>query len=109
MSTAFIVDCRDNVATALGALEAGLIVSVLGESEKEKIEAIEAIRPEHKIALQAIEKGVDILKYGMPIGYAVKDIRPGEWVHLHNCASHYDKRSNTLDVDSGAPGDIDYV
>ena len=109
MNAAFVIDRRDNVATALGALDAGQAVPVLGESSLGSIVASEAIRPEHKIALRPIGEGEDILKYGMPIGFAVKAIAVGEWVHLHNCASHYDERSNTLDGVSGAPTDTEYV
>lgn len=109
MTTAFVIDRRDNVATALAGLEAGQQVALLGESTLGSILATEAIRPEHKIALVPIAEGADVLKYGMPIGYASKPIAAGEWVHLHNCASHYDERSNTLDADSGAPTDTEYV
>lgn len=109
MSRAFVIDRRDNVATVLQESFIGDVVSVLGESELKTIEAIEDIRPEHKMSLVLISKGDDVVKYGMPIGYAVNDINPGEWVHLHNCASHYDERSNTLDGESGAPTDTEYV
>ena len=38
----------------------------------------------HKYALRAIHAGENIIKYGMPIGKAVKDIQRGEHVHIHN-------------------------
>lgn len=41
----------------------------------------------HKIALIKIETGVPIMKYGEEIGVAVKDIEPGEHVHIHNMDS----------------------
>lgn len=109
MNAAFVIDSRDNVATALGPVESGQVVPILGESELDSIAAKEAIRPEHKIALRAIDEGEDILKYGLPIGFARRAIEGGEWVHLHNCASHYDERSSSLDADSGAPTDTEYV
>ncbi len=43
------------------------------------------------------------MKYGVSIGYATTPIRAGQWVHLHNCASYFDERSNTLDGQTGAP------
>ncbi len=38
----------------------------------------------HKKALRAIAQGESIIKYGYPIGIAVRDIQPGEHVHTHN-------------------------
>jgi hypothetical protein len=43
----------------------------------------------HKVALLPIAAGEKILKYGVPIGSATTDIRPGEHVHLHNMKSDY--------------------
>jgi hypothetical protein len=43
----------------------------------------------HKVALLPIAAGEKILKYGVPIGSATADIRPGEHVHLHNMKSDY--------------------
>ena len=45
----------------------------------------------HKIALVDIKKGEPIIKYGMVIGKATKDIKKGEWVHTHNMKSHLDE------------------
>lgn len=38
----------------------------------------------HKIALTDIPRHTDFIKYGEIIGYALRDIRQGEWVHTHN-------------------------
>jgi len=35
----------------------------------------------HKLALQDIAEGEPVLRYGVPIGYAVKDLPAGSWVH----------------------------
>ena len=43
----------------------------------------------HKIAIQPIPKGEDVLKYGAPIGFASENIKAGEHVHLHNLTSRY--------------------
>ena len=43
----------------------------------------------HKIAARDIEVGERIIKYGAPIGSAVREIRVGEHVHLHNMTSDY--------------------
>ena len=39
----------------------------------------------HKMAASAIATGAPIRKFGQIIGFAGRDIRPGEWVHEHNC------------------------
>jgi len=108
MSAAFVIHPEDNVATALEMVEAGEIVTLLGEGDGRSCKATEAVRAEHKLALVPIPKGDAIVKYGMPVGHAVCAINVGDWVHLHNCASNYDKRSSTLDRESGAPTDIEY-
>jgi altronate hydrolase len=38
----------------------------------------------HKIALNKIKKGGDIIKYANPIAYALNDIQQGEHIHTHN-------------------------
>jgi len=41
----------------------------------------------HKYALRDIPAGSEVLKYGLPIGKALADIRAGDGVHVHNCRS----------------------
>jgi hypothetical protein len=43
----------------------------------------------HKIARNNILKGEKIIKYGVSIGSAIKDITFGEHVHMHNIKSDY--------------------
>lgn len=38
----------------------------------------------HKVALQDIAKGTNVIKYGEPIGHATEDIHTGKHVHAHN-------------------------
>lgn len=45
----------------------------------------------HKIALKDIKRDEPVIKYGMVIGKATKDIKEGEWVHTHNLKSHLDE------------------
>ena len=58
--------------------------------------------------IQNIRAGEDVIKYGVRIARATKDIRAGEWVHLHNIRSVYDERSSHLDAMTGAPKDTRY-
>lgn len=45
----------------------------------------------HKFALEDIQKGEPVIKYGEIIGRATTDISKGEWVHTHNVRSHLDE------------------
>ena len=42
----------------------------------------------HKYARRPIKSGENVVKYGMPIGHATRDIEPGEHVHVHNLATN---------------------
>ena len=104
---AFQIHAQDNVATALSALIPG-DVQLLGDANEKCISAMEEIPSGHKIALGNIARGDKIIKYGVPIGCAIKDIPAGSWVHLHVMRSLYDERSGHLDVRTGAPKDTVY-
>ena len=107
MQTAFQIDKRDNVATALVPAQPGT-VSLLGDAVMPSIEAAEEIPVGHKIALADIAEGEMIVKYGVAIGRATAEIPGGSWVHLHVMCSNYDERSSHLDVVTGAPKDVRY-
>lgn len=47
-------------------------------------ETLDDIPAGHKVALARIEIGSRIVKFGQTIGYASADIRPGNWIHVHN-------------------------
>jgi len=38
----------------------------------------------HKVALRDLKAGEQVIKYGIAIGRATRDIRAGEHVHVHN-------------------------
>lgn len=107
MQRAFQIEQKDNVATALEELIPGAL-RLLGDGCMREAEAVQKISKGHKIALQNIRAGEDVIKYGVRIARASKDIRAGEWVHLHNIRSVYDERSSHLDVMTGAPKDTRY-
>ncbi|WP_313534496.1 altronate dehydratase family protein [Sphingomonas sp.] len=75
----FQIDPRDPVATTLRPLQAG--ETALG------ITATSDIPQGHKVALQPIEAGAPVHKFGFPIGLATRAIAPGEHVHTHNLAT----------------------
>lgn len=84
---AIMLDPTDNVATALQELKAGETVAVMLQDVTYTVILRDDIAFGHKYALQDIPKGADLLKYGLPIGQALENIRAGEWVHVHNCRS----------------------
>lgn len=57
--------------------------------EENEIMIKERIPLGHKIAFKSIKCGEKIIKYGLSIGSATKDIFPGELVHVHNIKSDY--------------------
>jgi len=85
---ALLIDGRDNVAVALEDIPGGATVDILGTAGR----TLRAERPipfAHKIAITPIASGDAILKYGVPIGFAMEAIVTGAWVHEHNAKSYY--------------------
>jgi hypothetical protein len=97
MKPALIISERDNVATALEALEPGRHVT-LGPIE---LTIRERIPHGHKVALAGIAVGQPVVKYGSPIGLATADIPAGAHVHTHNLASS--RGRGDLDAMPNAP------
>lgn len=104
----FQIDLQDNVATALVDLEAGENAVLIGEHKEAFVKAITKVPLGHKIALEHIQSGEEIIKYGVVIGRANAEILKGSWVHLHVMQSCYDERSSHLDIITGAPKDVKY-
>jgi altronate dehydratase len=83
VKSVLVISERDNVATALQALEGGRRLEVGGAM----VVVQDAVPSGHKIALRAIRAGEAVIKYGSPIGLATADIAAGAHVHTHNLAS----------------------
>lgn len=75
-----IINPLDNVAVALADLEKGELA--------EGVTLAEDVKKGHKFALRPIANGENIIKYGVPIAHATKDIAVGEWVHTHNAKTN---------------------
>ena len=82
-----IINEKDNAATALKGLSAGAEVSVEFQGRDQKIKLLSDIPMGHKFALQDMEEGEAIIKYGEPIGQSTVRITRGEHVHVHNVVS----------------------
>lgn len=89
MKKAITMAPRDNVATALSALEPGEVVEVLSTSREivKTVTSKAALPLGHKIALANIPEGQDVVKYGAKIGRATIPISEGDYVHIHNVTS----------------------
>jgi len=74
-----VMNEKDNVATALG--------DIAGGAEVDGIRIQQDIPFGHKVAIADIEEGEEVIKYGHPIGLAIRSIARGEHVHIHNLAS----------------------
>lgn len=74
------ISSKDNVMVALRDYVQGELVKI----EDRQIILKEAVPSGHKIALEAINVGCNVIKYGYPIGKARQDIAIGQWVHTHN-------------------------
>ena len=107
MQAIFQVEMKDNVATALEPLTPGP-AEVKGDRRTDSVAVLENIPIGHKVAVNNITSGDEIMKYGVVIGRATRDIKRGQWVHLHCMCSIYDERSSHLDLYTGAPNDIKY-
>ncbi len=60
------------------------------------------VPPGHKIALRALRQGAPVRRYNQIIGFAARDIAPGEHVHTHNLDMGPDKGSFARDYAIGA-------
>lgn len=77
---------NDNVVVALKDFEQGQTLQI----NSHELVVKEVIKRGHKIAVKEIHKNENIIKYGYPIGHAVKSIYPGEHVHTHNTKTNLD-------------------
>ena len=82
-----IHDEKDNVAVVvIETTKKGQDCSawIMENDKTVKINSIAEIPLGHKIALSDLKEGDTILKYGHDIGKAVKPIKKGDHVHVHN-------------------------
>jgi len=75
----------DNVVVLARGVPAGTTIEVEGRPLGVSV----PLALGHKLAFRPIAAGEKILKYGVAIGSATRDIAPGEHVHLHNMQSDY--------------------
>ena len=103
----FLVNQADNVVTALQPLLPGK-ADIVGAMQNMGISVTEAIQDGHKIARIDIRQGEHIRKYNASIGRATRDIKAGDWVHIHNMSSLVDETRQHVDAVTGSVVDTRY-
>src|SRR5512143_2717052 len=66
----------------------------------EKLTVSGLVPPGHKVAARAIRKGEPVRRYNQTIGFASRDIAPGEHVHLNNLQMGSFARDYAFGVDA---------
>lgn len=74
------INPADNVAVCIEPGQVGEILVVGNLS----VTIAEEIPAGHKIALETIQKGENVIKYGEPIGHVTETVAAGRHVHAHN-------------------------
>ncbi|HXG15242.1 MAG TPA: UxaA family hydrolase, partial [Calidithermus sp.] len=77
-----VLRAEDDVAIAKRPLAAGTVLEDAGG----RFEVRQDIPPGHKVARRAVAAGQPVRRYGQVIGFATRDIAPGDHVHTHNLA-----------------------
>lgn len=70
------INPADNVAVAVSGIKKGYTEG--------DITALEDIPFAHKILLEDLKAGDNVIKYGYPIGHVTCDVKKGSYIHSHN-------------------------
>jgi altronate hydrolase len=79
-NSALLLHSTDNIAIARVTIQGGQRIECGGVS----VSAVDSVPAGHKIAVSAIQAGQLVRRYGEVIGFALRDIKPGEHIHEHN-------------------------
>ena len=86
--TAMIIEKGDHVATCLSKVKKGDKVKLMHNGKTGKtIKSNSSIPYIHKICISPMTKGEHCMKYGLSIGIATKNIKIGDYIHVHNIES----------------------
>lgn len=83
MNAVIHVNGKDNLVTCLKPICKGEEVTLDGKAYIASAD----IPKFHKMAVAYIKKGEFCYKYGEVIGEALEDLKPGDYVHVHNLES----------------------
>ncbi len=74
------INPADNVVVALRPLTAGEEITI-GEVS---VKVVSDTPAGHKILLQDVNSGENVIKYGYPIGHAIENLKAGTWINENN-------------------------
>lgn len=77
------INKEDTVAVALKPLSKGSTFV----ADQNTVVLKEDIPQGHKFAVSQMPEGAPVIKYGCRFGFASRQIRPGDWVHIHNVST----------------------
>ena len=80
MTSVLKINPADNVVVAIQPQSAGAVITVDGK----KITVLEDVPAGHKIAIQDLAEGENVIKYGFPIGHAREAKKAGSWMNENN-------------------------
>ncbi len=69
------IDPRDNVAIVTENVKKG--------TELEGVVLLQDIPQGHKVALTKLQKGEEVVRYGVTLGYLLEDVTQGSWINEH--------------------------
>ena len=84
---ALLMDQKDNVVTCVSEIPAGTLVTYQDENGCQRLCAREDIPYCHKIALQDLPAGAEVIKYGESLGKLITPVQQGQWIAEHNLKS----------------------
>lgn len=81
MEQTFIkINPADSVVVCLQAMQKGETINVDGKT----VTLNQDTPAGHKVLINDVSEGTDIIKYGYPIGHALQDLKAGDWVNENN-------------------------
>ena len=86
------INPADSVVVCLCPMNKGEVI----ETDGKCIDLLQDVPAGHKVLINDTPEGADIIKYGYPIGHAIKDLKAGEWVNENNLKTNL---SGTLDYE----------
>jgi len=88
MKYVMLINEKDDVAVVGEEIKTNDEIYYVKNEEKVTLKALNDIPIYHKVSINEVKKGSDVIKYGEKIGLASKDIQIGEHIHTHNI-DHY--------------------
>lgn len=74
------INPADNVVVCLADIKEGRTIKV----DDKKVIVLQDTPRGHKIVIDGLKKGDNVIKYGYPIGYITEDVEAGKWVNENN-------------------------